>query len=220
MSSPPACCRPRCSENRKPIILKRAQVSGFRVSRFLVSVFQGFIQIGVGIAIGIGIDHLTAEHFLGFLGFWFLGFWVSGFQGFIQIGVGIAIGIGIDHLTAEHFLGFLGFWFLGFWVSGFQGFRVSGFRVSRFHPNRGRDRYRDRDRYSLTVSQSHSLTASPPLRLRAPPAISIRCGGDRDKTQLRERTPMLPQGRFRTRDQLVDTHHAFVPQPRTHVTPD
>ena len=217
MSSPPACCRPRCSENRKPIILKRAQVSGFWVSS----------KSGSGSLSGSGSIISPRNTFLGFRvsGFWVSGFLVSGFlgfwfQGFIQIGVGVAIGIGIDHLTAEHFLGFLGFWFLGFWVSGFQGFRVSGFRVSRFHPNRGRDRYRDRDRYSLTVSQSHSLTASPPLRLRAPPAISIRCGGDRDKTQLRERTPMLPQGRFRTRDQLVDTHHAFVPQPRTHVTPD
>jgi len=69
---------------------KVSGVSGFRVSRF-----QGFIQIGVGIAIGVGIDHLTAEHFLGFQGFWGFWFLVSGFQGFIQIGVGIAIGIGI-----------------------------------------------------------------------------------------------------------------------------
>ena len=118
---------------------------GFQGFWFLVSGFQGFwflgfIQIGVGIAIAIGIDHLTTEHFLGFQGFR-----VSGFQGFIQIGVGIAIAIGIDHLTAEHFLGFQ-----GFRVSRFQGFKVSrfhGFKVSWFHPNRDRDRYRYRYRY-------------------------------------------------------------------------
>jgi len=86
---------------------------GFRV--------HGFIQIGIGIAIGIG-----------FQGFWFQGFRVSRFQGFIQIGIGIAIAIG-----------FQGFWFQGFRVSGFtvssksgsgslsgSGFRVSGFRIS------------------------------------------------------------------------------------------
>ncbi|HPW75598.1 MAG TPA: hypothetical protein PLJ32_06435, partial [Kiritimatiellia bacterium] len=33
-----------------------------RRSLFKVSGFQGFIQIGVGIAIGIGIDHLTTKH--------------------------------------------------------------------------------------------------------------------------------------------------------------
>ncbi|HOR98811.1 MAG TPA: hypothetical protein PLZ74_10620, partial [Kiritimatiellia bacterium] len=32
-------------------------------------VFHGSIPIGIGIA--IGIDCLTTEHFLGFLGFWF-----------------------------------------------------------------------------------------------------------------------------------------------------
>ena len=35
-------------------------VSGFQ--GFGVSWFQGFIQIGIGIAIGIGIDHLTTEY--------------------------------------------------------------------------------------------------------------------------------------------------------------
>ena len=145
-----------------------------RFHGFRVSWFQGFI--GVGIAIGIGIDCFTTGPFLGFHGFrvssksgsgslsgsgsivspqnTFLGFMVSGFRGFRVsrfqgfIGVGIAIGIGIDCFTTEHFL-------------GFQGFMVSG-----FHPNRGRDRYRDRDRsfnhrtqppHSLTASQSHSL---------------------------------------------------------------
>ena len=58
----------------------------------MVSRFQGFIQIGVGVGIAIGIDCLTTEHFLGFQGFM-----VSRFQDFI--GVGIAIAIGIDHLT-------------------------------------------------------------------------------------------------------------------------
>jgi len=85
-------------------------------------VFHGFIQIGVAIAIAIGIDCLTTGHFLGFHGFRFqgfmvssksgsgsvsvsgsiisprdafLGFGVSRFHGFIQIGVAIAIGIGI-----------------------------------------------------------------------------------------------------------------------------
>ncbi|HPC48831.1 MAG TPA: hypothetical protein PL016_01735, partial [Kiritimatiellia bacterium] len=65
---------------------------GFRVSGFMVSGFLGFIQIGVGVGIAIGIDCLTTEHFLGFQGFM-----VSRFQDFI--GVGIAIAIGIDHLT-------------------------------------------------------------------------------------------------------------------------
>jgi len=50
----------------------------------MVSGFLGFIQIGIAIGIGIGIDHLTAGHFLGFLGFWvswFQGFWVSSKSG-------------------------------------------------------------------------------------------------------------------------------------------
>jgi hypothetical protein len=47
-----------------------------RQRKFLIfmkfHVFQGFIQIGVGIGIAIGIDHLTTGHFS-----WFRGFRVS-----------------------------------------------------------------------------------------------------------------------------------------------
>jgi len=89
---------------------------GFWFHGFMVSRFQGFIQIGIGIGIAIGIDRFTTEHFPGFQGFG-----VSGFHGFIQIGIGIAIGIGIDHLTTEHFLGFHGFKVSGFMVSSKSG---------------------------------------------------------------------------------------------------
>ncbi len=72
------------------------------------------------------------------------------FHGFIQIGVAIGIGIGIVDPRPATFdprrstgtpafptpqVAFQGFWFQGFW-----------FLVSGFHPNRGRDRYRDRNR--------------------------------------------------------------------------
>ncbi|HRU20320.1 MAG TPA: hypothetical protein P5125_08185, partial [Kiritimatiellia bacterium] len=50
-----------------------------------------------------------------------------------QIGIGVGIGIGIDYFTTGHFL-------------GFHGFRFQGFKVSWFHPNRDRGRYRYRDR--------------------------------------------------------------------------
>ncbi|HPK37524.1 MAG TPA: hypothetical protein PLH01_04520 [Kiritimatiellia bacterium] len=42
--------------------------------------FHGFIQIGIGIGIAIGIDCLTTGHFLWFQGFWFQGFMVSRFH--------------------------------------------------------------------------------------------------------------------------------------------
>ncbi len=107
-------------------------------------------------------------------------FKVSGFQGFIQIGVGIAIGIGIDHLTTKH-TGWhcSGFYpqiytdYADFWGhrSGFLGTPggIPDFHevscVSWFHLNRGRDRYRYRDRYSLTPSHPHRLTPSQPHSL-------------------------------------------------------
>jgi len=64
---------PKKSVESNALWFQGFRVSGFLVSGFWVSRFHGFIQIGVGI--GIGIDYLTTEHFLGFL--------VSGFQGFM-----------------------------------------------------------------------------------------------------------------------------------------
>ena len=58
-------------------------------------------------------------------GFRVSGFKVSGFQGFRVSSKSESESLSLS----------------GFRVSGF---RVSGFQVSRFHPNRGRDRYRDR----------------------------------------------------------------------------
>jgi hypothetical protein len=101
----------------------------------LVSGFQGFIQIGVGVGVAIGIDCLTTEHFFGFM---VSGFKVSGFHGFIQIGVGIGIGIGIGIVDPRPAtfdprrstgtpafptpqVAFQGFWFQGFWVSSKSG---------------------------------------------------------------------------------------------------
>ena len=95
---------------------------GFWFHGFKVSRFHGFIQIGIGVAIAIGIDYLTTNSRDGtarvFIHrftqstqiFWgiarvflerqgkfliFMMFYV--FHGFIQIGIAIGIGIGIDH---------------------------------------------------------------------------------------------------------------------------
>jgi len=137
----PATFDPRRSTGTPAFPTPQVAFQGFW---FLVSGFQGFLQIGVGVGVAIGIDYLTTntrdgtarvfihrftqitQIFLGIARVFgerqgefliFMKFYV--FHGFLQIGVGIGIAIGIDCLTTEHFF--------GFW---FQGFRVSGFRVS------------------------------------------------------------------------------------------
>ena len=80
----------------------RHRRSLFMVSWFLVSWFLGFIQIGVGVGIAIGIDCLTTKTRDGIARIFgerqgefliFMKFHV--FHGFIQIGIGVGIAIGI-----------------------------------------------------------------------------------------------------------------------------
>ena len=93
---------------------------------------------------------------LGFKVSGFHGFW---FHGFIQIGVGVAIAIGIDHLTTNSRDGTARVFYPQIYTdyADFFGHRSGFFGtpggipdfhevscVSRFHPNRDRDRYRNR----------------------------------------------------------------------------
>jgi len=177
-------------ERGESALLFGFKVSGFLVSGFKVSWFHGFIQIGVGVAIGIGIDYLTTntrdstarvfihrftqitQIFLGIARFFlerqgeflifmkFQGFRVSSKSG---SGSESESGSGTSTRDPRHSTrddrqgrprsGKSCQFILKRAVepSTLFGFRVSGFKVSRFHPNRGRDRYRNRDRYSLTA---------------------------------------------------------------------
>jgi len=144
-------------------------LSGFRVSGFLVSGFHGFMASSKS---GSGSGSLSGS-LSGFRVSWFQ---VSWFQGFIQIGVGIGIAIGIA-------IGFQGFMVSGFWFHGFIQIGVGigiAIGIDCFTTEHNR----------LTVSPPHSLTA---FEIAGSARISIRCGGDRDKTQcLRGFARILP----------------------------
>ncbi|GEM_PF-2478010 len=145
------------------IVSPRDTFLGFRVSRFhgfRVSRFQGFMvssKSGSGSLSESESIISPRDTFFGFRVSWFHGFRVSGFRfhGFIQIGIGIAIGvgiaigigiaiaIGIDYFTTNTRDGIARVFLER------QG-EIPDFHevscVSRFHPNRNRDRYRFRNR--------------------------------------------------------------------------
>ena len=138
---------------------------------FMKFPFYGFIRIGIGIAIGIGC--FTTGHILGFHGFWFQGFKVSGFQvsrfhpnrgryryryrdrSFNHEHTGWHCSGFYPQIYTDYadFLGHRS----GFWGTpeGIPDFHEVSC-VSWFHPNRGRDRDRYRDRLFHHKTQEHT----------------------------------------------------------------
>jgi len=151
----------------------KATLFGFRVSGFLGFRFQGFIQIAIGI--GIGIDYLTTEHFLGFQ---VSGFHLNRYRDRDRDRFSLVSGFhpNLDRYRYRyryrlfnhgHRSGFFGT------PGGIPDFHEVSC-LSWFHLNRDRYRYRYRDRdrlFNHGTQPPHSLTA---FEIAGAARISIR----------------------------------------------